>query len=46
MGVDVVIVLCSLFVVTPRVLLASILGAVTANLVIALNHRAGRYMGM
>jgi len=33
-------------VVTPRVLLASILGAVTANLVIALNHRAGRYMGM
>lgn len=46
MGVDVVIVLCSLFVVTPRVLLASILGAVMANLVIALNHRAGRYMGM
>ncbi len=46
MGVDVVIVLCSLFVVTPKILLASILGAVTANLIIALNHRAGRYMGM
>ena len=46
MGVDVVIVLCSLWVVAPKVLLASILGAVTANLIIALNHRAGRYMGM
>lgn len=46
MGVDVVIVLASLFVVTPMVLLASIVGAVAANLVIALNHRPGRYMGM
>nr|WP_245200394.1 YitT family protein [Herbaspirillum sp. LeCh32-8] len=46
MGVDVVIVLASLFVVTPTVLAASILGAVVANLVIALNHRPGRYMGM
>ncbi|NUU01016.1 YitT family protein [Herbaspirillum robiniae] len=46
MGVDVVIVLASLFVVTPVVLAASILGAVVANLVIALNHRPGRYMGM
>jgi uncharacterized membrane-anchored protein YitT (DUF2179 family) len=46
MGVDVVIVLLSLLVVTPKVLLASVLGAVAANLVIAMNHRPGRYMGM
>jgi uncharacterized membrane-anchored protein YitT (DUF2179 family) len=46
MGVDVLIVLASLFVVTPTVLLASICGAVAANLVIMLNHRPGRYMGM
>lgn len=46
MGVDVVIVLASLWVVTPKVLLASIAGAIAANLVIALNHRPGRYLGM
>ncbi|MFL9926847.1 YitT family protein [Herbaspirillum lusitanum] len=46
MGVDVVIVLASLLVVTPLVLLASICGAVATNLVIMLNHRPGRYMGM
>lgn len=45
MGVDLVILLASLFVVTPRVLLASIVGAAMLNLVIALNHRPGRYMG-
>jgi len=46
MGVDVLIVLAALFVVTPIVLLASICGAVAVNLVIMLNHRPGRYMGM
>lgn len=46
MAVDLVIVLASLFVVTPKVLLASIIGVVMANLVIMLNHRPGRYMGM
>ncbi len=46
MGVDVLIVLTSLLVVSPMALLASILGAVALNLVIALNHRPGRYMAM
>lgn len=46
MGVDVVIVMAALFVVKPVVLLASVVGAVCLNLVIALNHRPGRYMGM
>jgi len=46
MVVDVLIVLASLFVVTPIVLLASITGAMALNLVVALNHRPGRYVGM
>lgn len=46
MGVDLAIVLASLFVVKPSVLLASVLGAIALNLVILLNHRPGRYAGM
>lgn len=46
MGMDVLIVLMSLVVVTPMILLASVLGAVTLNLAIALNHRPGRYMAV
>jgi uncharacterized membrane-anchored protein YitT (DUF2179 family) len=45
MGVDLAILLASLFVVRPSILLASIVGAAMLNLVIALNHRSGRYMG-
>ncbi|EHD20196.1 MULTISPECIES: YitT family protein [Brenneria] len=43
MGVDVVIVLASLFVVSIPMLIASILGATILNLIIAMNHRPGRY---
>ncbi|MFP9229352.1 YitT family protein [Pectobacterium cacticida] len=43
MGVDVVIVLTSLFVVSIPMLVASILGATILNLIIAMNHRPGRY---
>lgn len=43
MGVDVVIVLASLFVVSIPMLVASILGATILNLIIAMNHRPGRY---
>jgi uncharacterized membrane-anchored protein YitT (DUF2179 family) len=46
MGMDVLIVMTSLFVVSPMALLASILGAVMLNLAIALNHRPGRYMAV
>ena len=46
MGMDVFIVMLSLFVVSPRALLASILGAVMLNLAITLNHRPGRYMAV
>ncbi|MFZ6725157.1 YitT family protein [Undibacterium sp. MH2W] len=44
MGLDIIIVLASLTVVTPMALIASILGAFALNLAISLNHRPGRYM--
>ncbi len=44
MGVDFVIVLASLFVVSVPMLIASIMGAFVLNLIIAMNHRPGRYM--
>jgi uncharacterized membrane-anchored protein YitT (DUF2179 family) len=46
MAVDVSIVIASLFVVSSRVLAASLAGALALNLVVALNHRPGRYVGM
>lgn len=45
MALDVSIVLLSLVVVTPLVALLSAAGAVVLNLVLALNHRPGRYLG-
>ncbi|MCW2483585.1 YitT family protein, partial [Candidatus Symbiopectobacterium sp. NZEC135] len=43
MALDVVIVLASLFVVSIPMLVVSVLGAVILNLIIAMNHRPGRY---
>jgi len=43
MAVDISIVLASLFVVNISLLIASILGAMVLNLIIAMNHRPGRY---
>jgi len=43
MAVDICVVLASLFVVSLPMLLASIAGAVILNLIIAMNHRPGRY---
>lgn len=43
MVVDVIIVLASLFVVSIPMLVASIVGATILNLIIAMNHRPGRY---
>jgi len=44
MGVDVCIVVASLFVVSLQMLAISILGAVILNLIIAMNHRPNRYL--
>ncbi|MEZ9524098.1 YitT family protein [Enterovibrio norvegicus] len=43
MGLDCCIVLMSLFVVDLKILGLSILGAITVNLILALNHKPGRY---
>lgn len=44
MGVDVCIVVASLFVVSLQMLLVSVLGAIILNLIIAMNHRPNRYL--
>ncbi|RRJ84033.1 YitT family protein [Aestuariirhabdus litorea] len=44
MGLDGGIVVASFFVVTPWVLLVSMIGAVAVNLAIAVNHKPGRYV--
>lgn len=46
MGIDAVIVLGAIFVVTPDKVALSVLGAVMLNLVLALNHRSDRYVGV
>ncbi|MDP5239697.1 YitT family protein [Uliginosibacterium sp. 31-16] len=46
MGADCAIVLAAFFVVDPWHVTLSILGAVALNLVIAVNHKPGRYMGI
>jgi len=45
LGVDLVILLASLFLVSVPALLGSILGAAALNMVIAMNHRPDRYIG-
>ena len=46
MGVDCAIVLLALFSIEPMRVLYSILGAVALNIVLAINHRPGCYLGM
>ena len=46
MAVDCVIVACALFVVEPMQVVYSLLGAVALNLILAINHRPGRYVAM
>lgn len=46
MAVDCCIVLSSFAVVTPGRVVVSVLGAVALNLILAVNHKPGRYMGV
>ncbi|AHL77242.1 membrane protein [Stutzerimonas stutzeri] len=46
MGIDALIVLAAVFIVPPEKVALSVLGAVALNLVLAINHRADRYMGV
>ncbi|MEI8596322.1 YitT family protein [Photobacterium sp. Hal280] len=43
MGIDIAILLCSYVLMTPTILMLSLLGAVMLNLVLAMNHKPGRY---
>jgi len=44
MGLDVSVILLALFVVSPATVLLSALGAVVLNIILAFNHRPGRYL--
>lgn len=43
MGIDICILTASFFLVSPTVLVLSVLGAIVLNLVLAMNHKPGRY---
>ncbi len=45
LALDAVVILCALPLVEPEVVLASLAGVAVLNLVIAMNHRPGRYNG-
>jgi uncharacterized membrane-anchored protein YitT (DUF2179 family) len=46
MGIDCLIVVAALAIVDARLVAISVIGAVALNLVVAVNHRPGRYLGM
>jgi uncharacterized membrane-anchored protein YitT (DUF2179 family) len=46
MGLDCLIVITALAIVPPTLVAASVLGAVALNLVVAINHKPGRYLGV
>jgi len=46
MAIDCLIVLAALTIVEPWLIAVSVLGAVALNLVVAVNHRPGRYLGV
>jgi uncharacterized membrane-anchored protein YitT (DUF2179 family) len=45
MAIDCVIVLAAFALVEPKLIAISVLGAVALNVVVAVNHRPGRYLG-
>lgn len=46
MGFDVLIVVLAFLIASPGMVFYSIVGAIAMNLVLAINHRQGRYLGM
>jgi hypothetical protein len=46
MGIDCLIVAAALAIVDARLVAISVIGAVALNLVVAVNHKPGRYLGM
>jgi uncharacterized membrane-anchored protein YitT (DUF2179 family) len=46
LGFDLVIMLASLFFIPWQNMMLSLIGAVAMNLIVAINHKPGRYLGM
>lgn len=46
LGLDMMILVAAFFVLNPAGIALSILGAVVVNLILAINHKPGRYLGM
>lgn len=46
LAVDLAILGAAFFVLTPEYLLLSILGATVVNMIIGINHKPGRYLGV
>ena len=46
LGIDAVIMVCALFVLPPGKVALSLLGAAIMNMILAMNHRPGRYMAI
>ena len=46
LGIDAVIMVCALFVLPPGKVSLSLLGAAIMNMILAMNHRPGRYMAI
>jgi uncharacterized membrane-anchored protein YitT (DUF2179 family) len=46
MGIDCLIVVAALAIVDAKLVAISVIGAVALNLVVAVNHKPGRYLGM
>jgi uncharacterized membrane-anchored protein YitT (DUF2179 family) len=46
LGVDLVVVVCAFFILDPLSVAYSLLGAIVINVILAANHKAGRYTGV
>lgn len=46
LGLDALILVAAFFILKPGAILLSVLGALVVNLILAINHRPGRYLGM
>lgn len=45
-GFDFTVLVCSFFIATPEIIVASVLGAIVMNMLLAVNHRRDRYIAM
>jgi uncharacterized membrane-anchored protein YitT (DUF2179 family) len=46
LGLDLIILVVAFFVLNPTSVALSVLGALVVNMILAINHKPGRYLGM